>query len=66
MKAKTYTVVAVCRCGCDTNEIHILKRKSAESAAKYVANENGRKWGGKDKRVIAVFEGEQFEARKSD
>lgn len=58
MKLKTYTVVCVCCCGCDNNEIHWLEATSAEQAVKKLPKQN-------EKRIVAVFKGAQTEARKN-
>ena len=58
MRNKTYTVVAICTCGCDENEIHILKAKGPGFAAEHVNTQLAR-----PKRVVAVFKGAHYEQR---
>lgn len=59
---KVFTVIAVCCCGCDQNEIHILEAKSAEAAAALVASNYTSSHGAK--RILAVFKGAHYDARK--
>jgi formate dehydrogenase assembly factor FdhD len=55
---KNFTVVCVCCCGCDQNEIHWVAARSADAAA--------RKKLFNDKRVVAVFAGLKREQRTNE
>jgi len=58
MTERTFTVVAICCCGCEQNEIHILNAVTPVEAVRKVDNV-------KSKRVVAVLKGAHKEARKN-
>lgn len=55
---KPYTVICVCCCGCDQNEIHWIDARGPKAGL--------RRKLFRDKRVVAVIAGHHKEARRHE